>query len=77
MIVFNGTYSTGTREIQINISSLGGNSNKKYTNVCHETMIIFQCIQIRKLELVKILRLSWSAYTCLTEERLKKHLCMI
>ena len=43
-----------------NISSLGSNSNKKNTNICHETVIFFQCIQIRKVELVKLLRLSWS-----------------
>ena len=42
-----------------NIFCLGSNSNKKNTNVCHETMIIFQCIQIGKLELVKILGLPW------------------
>ena len=38
-----------------NISSLGrrSNSNKKNTDVCHETVIIFQCVQIRKLGLVK------------------------
>ena len=38
-----------------NIPSLGTNSIKKNTNVCHETAIVFQCIQIRKQELVKIL----------------------
>ena len=59
MTVFNGT-----REIQVISLLWEVNSNKKDTNVCHETVIIFQCIQIRKLdlELVKILRLSWS--TC-------------
>ena len=47
MTVFNGT-----REIQIISLLWEVNSNKKDTNVCHETVIIFQCIQIRKLELI-------------------------
>ena len=75
--VFKVTYSTGGREIQNNnISSLGSNSGKKNTKLCHKTVIIFQCLQIRKLELVKILKLSWSTCSCLTEERLKNRLCM-
>ena len=65
------------REIQI-ISVLWEVTQTRQTpTFVMKPSIIFQCVQIRKLELVKIIRLSWSTCAYLTERRLKNSLCMI
>ena len=53
--VFNVTCATGAREIQIISLLWEVTQTRKTPKVCHENVIIFQCIQIGKLELVKIL----------------------
>ena len=64
--IYDNIFNWNERNTNTSALESTGNSNKKKTRCCHETVIIFQCIQIRKLELVKILRLYWS--TCINQK---------
>ena len=49
------------------------NSNKKITNVCHATVLIVQCIEIRKLELLHFRKMRKRKAYCTLRDETKRN----